>query len=380
MRIVTRTAIAAAAAAMLGACASSGGGGGSSDDPTTAIGCVMLAAFGMICGNAQYQQAAQQQSAAAPDSSQSTSTTSTATASPATQPPPDQPFVRWQEHIGAVTKADSRDITFVYDMAADNTVRIQPGETSVSRSTARVTITSPGVIEIWSAQTYNHVAAADQPSLPGHPGIVSGRIPVGIGSTGPTTPFLDLGDPLIPSDYKDRNPWTIGAIANPYELGWDYQSFGIWATSIPNHEHIGASNFGAATPASAVPLSGTATFSGKLAGFYVSPFGQGSIAAADVSVAADFSARSLDISSIGTTLTRNLHSSVPAPTLNLHGTMTYTPGSSVFSGTLVNAGGTMNGPSSGQFYGPAAEELGGSFALRSTTTSEAFVGAYGAKR
>jgi hypothetical protein len=40
----------------------------------------------------------------------------------------------------------------------------------------------------------------------------------------------------------------------------------------------------------------------------------------------------------------------------------------------------MSGTSNGQFYGPAAQELGGVFALKSATTVETFVGAYGAKR
>jgi len=40
----------------------------------------------------------------------------------------------------------------------------------------------------------------------------------------------------------------------------------------------------------------------------------------------------------------------------------------------------MSGASSGQFYGPVAQELGGEFVLKSATTAETFVGAYGAKR
>jgi hypothetical protein len=40
----------------------------------------------------------------------------------------------------------------------------------------------------------------------------------------------------------------------------------------------------------------------------------------------------------------------------------------------------MSGSSKGQFYGPAAQELGGAFSLKSPTTLETLTGAYGAKR
>ncbi len=40
----------------------------------------------------------------------------------------------------------------------------------------------------------------------------------------------------------------------------------------------------------------------------------------------------------------------------------------------------MSGSFKGQFYGPAAHELGGVFTVKSSTTVETLVGAYGAKR
>jgi hypothetical protein len=184
-----------------------------------------------------------------------------------------------------------------------------------------------------------------------------------------------------------QSPFTSAAssmaiVANPYIAGWDYQSFGVWNTQAAGGDGgtIGAHSFGAATPASAVPLSGTATFAGKLGGLYVSPAGEGSIAAGDVTVNADFSARSLSFSSSNTVTTRDLAAATPAPNLNLSGTLSYASGSNTFSGTLTSAGGTMSGTSNGQFYGPKADELGGVFAVKSPTTVETFTGAYGAKR
>jgi hypothetical protein len=173
----------------------------------------------------------------------------------------------------------------------------------------------------------------------------------------------------------------VGVAANPHHAGWNYQSFGAWeadldATGIA----VRATSFGVATPAAAVPSSGAATFVGKLGGLYVSPAGRGSVAAADLAVNVDFSARSMGFASTNTVVMRAPSAPVAAPNLDLGGRLTYAPGSGTFSGTLSDADGTLRGASNGQFYGPAAQELGGVFALKSATTAEAFTGAYGAKR
>lgn len=191
-------------------------------------------------------------------------------------------------------------------------------------------------------------------------------------------PAIDLA---IDSSSGTNNPfadfsYTVAMVANPYALGWDYQSFGAWA----NSGGIGQVTYGAVTPALSVPLNGKANFSGKLAGFYVSPTGQGAMAAADLTVNADFSARSLSFASSGTFISRSLDAKTDAPHLNLSGTLTYGRGSNSFSGPLTNAGGTMSGAATGLFYGPAAQELGGVFALRSPTTAETMSGGFGARR
>lgn len=211
------------------------------------------------------------------------------------------------------------------------------------------------------------LAGLGQPSIDittGPSATTGSSVPWGYPTTGVAkTPFLGL--------HAD----TVALVANPYSAEWDYQSFGVWNRNSWMGGRIGATSFGSPTPGSAVPTSGSSTFAGKLAGFYVSPTGLGSAAAADVSVRADFSSRSLSFASSGTRTSLGATSS-----LNLAGTLSYAPGSNAFGGTLANAGGTLSGRSSGQFYGPAAQELGGVFNLKSSATPEAFVGAYGAKR
>lgn len=173
---------------------------------------------------------------------------------------------------------------------------------------------------------------------------------------------------------------ALGVVANPYKLGWDYQSFGAWESVGGGDSALRAGSFGAATPAAAVPSTGNATFTGKLGGMYVSPGGHGAMASADLRVVADFGARSLSFASSNSMLLRAPAVASAVPHLDLGGTLTYAPGSGAFSGTLTSAGGSLRGASNGQFYGPTAQELGGVFTLKSTTTVESFVGAYGAKR
>jgi phage baseplate assembly protein gpV len=192
-------------------------------------------------------------------------------------------------------------------------------------------------------------------------------------SDGETTTLAAAGQPGI-------EVHATALMANPYVLGWEYQSFGIWNTNGSATSGVRASSFGAPTPASAVPTVGFAAFSGKLAGIYFSSAGEPSAAAADLSVNANFSKRALNLSSTGTTIARDARSAIAAPHLNLSGTLSYAPGSSSFAGTLANSGGTMSGASKGQFYGPTAQELGGVFTLKSPTTAETFTGAFGGKR
>jgi hypothetical protein len=200
----------------------------------------------------------------------------------------------------------------------------------------------------------------------GHPEIEIGRSYVPWQTTG--TPFADI---------KEVH---VALLANPQSSAWDYQSFGVWNGIGDFADGIVGASFGAATPGSAVPTSGTATFSGKLAGLYVSAAGQGSMAAAELNVNANFTTRTLGFASTGTVTSRDFASKTAAPNLNLSGTLTYSPASNTFTGTLTNAGGTMSGASKGQFYGPAAQELGGVFTLKAAAGVETFAGAYGGKR
>jgi hypothetical protein len=186
----------------------------------------------------------------------------------------------------------------------------------------------------------------------------------------------------------EKNVFVEGAsgamvlAVNPNTLGWNYQSFGVWDVEIKGKRYVDALTFGAPSLATAVPTAGNATFNGVLGGLYISPAGQGSLASANLRVDVDFSTRTVGFASTATTLTRDLSTSTvtSAPSLDLSGTLHYYVGTASFRGSLVNAGGTLSGVSEGRFYGPTAQELGGSFQVHAASGVETFTGAYGAKR
>jgi C-lobe and N-lobe beta barrels of Tf-binding protein B len=390
---ILKTAIALAAAFVTG-CASSGGAGERSGQGLEAVGEVALL---LACAVAGYKgsgcaertsgskpatnstvssETAPLPSSTAPVTNVSESATPVTRGDAATQinpleaAIPDTPpanFTRWQDHRnGAGVTAAGPGATVSIGRSADGTSvsSILAAELYPSRSAALFYDPS-GSLRALDAYGLTYVSGSDASRLSTQPGIdVAWRA-----STVERSAFTS-----IPSD-------GVALVANPFESGWDYQSFGVW--SEPQGaavENLYANSFGAATPGSAVPSSGSASFSGKLAGMYVDPAGQGSMAAANLNVDVDFSRRTLNLASSGMSLARDPSLASAAPHLEVSGTLTYSPGSSGFSGTLVNAGGTMTGTSNGQFYGSAAQELGGTFVLAAPATVEKFVGAYGAKR
>ena len=65
--------------------------------------------------------------------------------------------------------------------------------------------------------------------------------------------------------------------------------------------------------------------------------------------------------------------------MNLTGTLTYSAGSNQFTGAVANSGSTLSGTATGRFYGPAAQEIGGTFGLTGAGLS-AYGGGFGAHR
>jgi len=203
-------------------------------------------------------------------------------------------------------------------------------------------------------------------------------------AAGDTIGHLIIGTVTDPTTYgavkKDQS--SLALAADPSALGWEYQSFGVWSTGrVSGTGSAGVMSVGAPTAGAAIPTSGTATFTGKSIGFYTDVTGDGHATFSGLTVNANFANRTLGLSTSGTIKTHDYVTTSPASNLNLTGTLTYAAGANSFAGTLTN-GSTLTGTSSGRFYGPNAQELGGVFILQagSGTPPETYGGAYGAKR
>lgn len=194
----------------------------------------------------------------------------------------------------------------------------------------------------------------------------------------------DIGILAADSDFVDADDRfsSRAIVSNPRSLAWDYQSFGVWETGLDaDSGYYGAMSLGAATAGTAIPVSGTADFSGKVVGNYVNNAGTGHTVLANLNVRVDWGTQSLNLSTTGTRMTYN-EAEVPFsanPSLDMSNqTLSYAAGTNSFSGTLTTPGG-LSGNSSGTFYGPNAQELGGVFFLRGSGL-ETYSGAYGAKQ
>lgn len=168
-------------------------------------------------------------------------------------------------------------------------------------------------------------------------------------------------------------------------IGWDYQTFGIWfADTSGTGGTAGSFSVGAQTPGSAIPTTGTGSYTGAAGGLYVDASGKQYFTIASMTAGANFSTRSIAFSTSGTQQTQDLSTFTTNTNLDLAGTLTYAAGVNKFTGSISSVGGgpgntPMNGSATGSFYGPAAEEIGGGFVVRGSGTT-GYLGAFGGKK
>lgn len=176
----------------------------------------------------------------------------------------------------------------------------------------------------------------------------------------------------------DQQGTKAAFAADPFQLGWNYQSFGIWTTVGMSSLTAGVMTVGALTAAGSVPMTGTGSYTGAAGGFYVDASGDSFFTTADMSAVADFTNQSISFSTNNTQMTSDLITSQPNPTLNLAGTLTYSAGSNQFSGNVITTG-NLSGSADGVFYGPSAQEIGGIFSV-SNSGIETYAGGFGGKQ
>jgi hypothetical protein len=179
----------------------------------------------------------------------------------------------------------------------------------------------------------------------------------------------------------------VNALGN---IAWNFQTFGYWlsVTGLPANI-AGSISAGSQSAISGIPVSGTATYNGISGGLYVGPAGalQEHKAILSANVNFDPIAQTIDFSTMVTTIRPWTSTGIPSPatTLNISGQLTYASGTNRFSGSVImgpTISPTMTGEVTGVFYGPNAEEIGGTFFLSSPLSPqlESITGSFGGKR
>jgi hypothetical protein len=169
---------------------------------------------------------------------------------------------------------------------------------------------------------------------------------------------------------------------DPVSAGLSYSTLGFWSyasSATATTHHGGFFHLGSQTLGRDIPTSGTASFAGTM----LSTFADGA-ALYDVSAVAraqaDFGARQVRLTTEGSRRVPlgTLGAPVADSSLNLSGTLSYAAGSNAMSGTL--SAGTMAGPSSAKFYGPAGAEIAGSYAIQDAGITRQMVGSYALRK
>jgi hypothetical protein len=163
--------------------------------------------------------------------------------------------------------------------------------------------------------------------------------------------------------------------------GWNYQTYGVWATQTgPNSFVLGGVSAGNATPGNAVPTTGTGRFFGNASGFFIDAAGIRSTTSAAMIANVDFQNRAIGFTTIDTGLLNSNGPSTRKEELDLSGSLSWAPGVNNFSGQVQTRDRSLNGSASGKFYGPTAEEIGGTYSLSGGPTSRLVGGFGGIKR
>lgn len=190
-----------------------------------------------------------------------------------------------------------------------------------------------------------------------------------------TTIQTSFGGNFSPTD-------PITTFANGSAPGeFDYQTYGTWTRAPSDFAQLMSRSTGQATPATALPNTGTANFTGSAVGVYTvagNATRQGTTA--DMNAAVNFGSRQIGFSTANTVVGPGGAGEGARPELNMSGTLTYAPGVNSFTGTVTAPGAGLSGTANGRFYGPAAQEIGGVYSLGSPSGISGMTGGFGGKR
>jgi hypothetical protein len=181
---------------------------------------------------------------------------------------------------------------------------------------------------------------------------------------------------------------------SPTGVEFQYLSYGPWASDVVTNllnpaltAVTGVAGYlvvGQPTQPLDIPVMGSASFVGLSEGFIANPVTESRATfLALLNASADFSARTISISTSQTQIDRlDGHGQQAGNVYDYSGTLTYLPGSNHLSGTVTTAGGpaTLSGNATAQFFGPAAQELGGVIKLNDGAGVESMIGTFVGKQ
>jgi hypothetical protein len=177
----------------------------------------------------------------------------------------------------------------------------------------------------------------------------------------------------------NKTETTIGVFTNPTYYGFEYQTYGAWGAYGNATGSSSAISVGSITPVTGMPATGSYTFTGGASGYYTDPSKFAYVTNANMTATASFDARTVSFATTGTYVSGAPSGSpILAPSLNLTGTLAIAAGTNQVSGTVTSVSG-MSGNANGKFYGPTANEVGGTYAVSGSNLGT-FVGGFGGKR
>lgn len=174
---------------------------------------------------------------------------------------------------------------------------------------------------------------------------------------------------LYGSDGGDNFAQVVNGTSAPLE----HQVFGTWATGLRDGRgSLSAGSFGNVTPVDSVPSGVTASYGGISTGLAKLSDGVGYETLSNVSLFTDFSTFSM--SSENTEAFRLSDGQFrDAAELDFSGNGSV---SGAGFSAIISASPTMSGEVQGVFYGPGAEEVGGTFEM-SGPDDQAYIGSFG---
>jgi hypothetical protein len=173
-----------------------------------------------------------------------------------------------------------------------------------------------------------------------------------------------------------QNASQATRVADPKTNRFEHQTFGAWLTGLDRDRgSISVGSFGTRTPSGSLPSTQQASYNGGSVGVLVDAAGTRLLTTSDVNVGTNFS--EVTVQSVNTR-TRPLGAGqTDSAASDLNFTAQGPVSGTGFTADLTASGGVA-GKVNGRFYGPRAQEVGGTF--DTSDGSRTYLGAFGAKR